>query len=457
MMYDVVLLGSIVVTIVMVVMETDAVAKGGSPAHWVSVTSDAVLAMFIFDIALRIYIFRTCYLTHLSNWADLMIVGSDSGIVLYQYCTSGQAKVKALSFLRIFRLLRLGQTVQILEQFPELHLMLKGMTGAFKTLMWGLAVLLLMLLLWSIMAVQYIHPLNEELTLDGQYEGLCERCPRAFESVSASMLTFVKHLVAGDGWGEVCVPISEAYPWTFIFFLAVVTSVSLALLNLILAVIVDSAAQARSESEHDLAAMKEAEFKKQKKHLTRIFQALDKDKNGQLSWDELNDAIIESSEFNDTLTCMGISVHDLDMVWMLLDEQDTGKVTCEKFVEQLYRLRSTDNHNMTLLTKGLLLRMREDMQKLLAASGNPSSVSRSFGLGVSRGQKLTEFRGSKSLGNRSEKTSSFSQSDYQRLSENSCNGTEMSDVADERMQLPKPSSVLANASKGAADNSLRMC
>jgi len=408
--YDVVLMGSIVVTIVMVVLETDAVAKGSSPESWVSVTSDVILVLYICDIALRVFIFRASYAAYLGNWADVAIVLSDVGVLAYQYFTRGGATL-GFSFLRVFRLLRLGQAMHVLEMFPELHLMIKGMTGAFKVLMWGLAVLLLMLLVWSILAVQLIHPLNRELAHEGVYEGVCERCPRAFESVSATMLTFVKHLIAGDGWGEVCVPISEAHPWTFFFFfLAVASSVTLALLNLILAVIVDSAAQARSENEHDLAAMKDKEFKKQRKQLTRLFKTIDTDGSGLLSWDELNEAIFESKEFNDTLICMGISVHDLDMVWMLLDDQDTGSVTCDNFVEQLYRLRATDNHNVNLLMKGLLLRIREDMRSLLVSNGGQDVGTRSCGLGVRRSQRLPTSSSVNLAGGRKSKSSCSSQS-----------------------------------------------
>merc|ERR1719424_2382706 len=91
-------------------------------------------------------------------------------------------------------------------------------------------------------AVLFIHPLNVEI----DYEGSCDRCPRAYSSVLHSTLTFSQQIVAGDAWGTATIPVIEAHPWTSFFFMGVYLTVAVAVMNLILGVVVNIAS-----SEHD--------------------------------------------------------------------------------------------------------------------------------------------------------------------------------------------------------------
>merc|ERR1740138_537283 len=97
--------------------------------------------------------------------------------------------------------------------------MVQGLMGAFRAIFWGIFLMGACLTVFGIVAVQIIHPLNQELAAQGVYEG-CERCPRAFESVGASVVTFSQTLIAGDSWGQVSIPLIERYPATFIFFIS---------------------------------------------------------------------------------------------------------------------------------------------------------------------------------------------------------------------------------------------
>merc|ERR1719498_2235087 len=99
----------------------------------------------------------------------------------------------------------------------------------------------LVLTVWGILAVQLIHPINTHIaeTKPEIYDG-CDRCPRAFSTVFDSALTFWKQLVAGDSWGQLCEPIIEEAPWTSIFFMLVLVTLNLTMLNCILAVVVEA-------------------------------------------------------------------------------------------------------------------------------------------------------------------------------------------------------------------------
>ena len=72
-------------------------------------------------------------------------------------------ELPSLVLLRIFRLLRLGRGRAVLQLFPELNLLVLGLKGAMRAIFWGLIFLFTVVLIWGILAVQLIHPLNEEI------------------------------------------------------------------------------------------------------------------------------------------------------------------------------------------------------------------------------------------------------------------------------------------------------
>merc|ERR1712232_1172097 len=104
----------------------------------------------------------------------------------------------------------------------------------------------------------------------GYADSDCERCGRAFESVFASMLTFTQQIVAGDSWGVVTLPIIEAHPWTAVFFVSVLVSIQLGLMNLILSVIVDKAQQAHADDARFVLQQRQEEFERAKHDLLKM-------------------------------------------------------------------------------------------------------------------------------------------------------------------------------------------
>ena len=85
-------------------------------------------------------------------------------------------------------------------------------------------------MVWAILGVQLIHPVNAEIWANTD----CERCQKAFGSVWNASLTIFQTVVAGDSWGSLAIPLIESQWWTFLWFLVVLVTVQLAMLNLIL-------------------------------------------------------------------------------------------------------------------------------------------------------------------------------------------------------------------------------
>eukprot|EP00747_Dinoflagellata_sp_TGD_P059022 gnl/TRDRNA2_/TRDRNA2_151381_c1_seq1.p1 gnl/TRDRNA2_/TRDRNA2_151381_c1~~gnl/TRDRNA2_/TRDRNA2_151381_c1_seq1.p1 ORF type:complete len:318 (+),score=43.85 gnl/TRDRNA2_/TRDRNA2_151381_c1_seq1:103-1056(+) len=251
--------GSLVLfNIYLVIIETDAVAQEVPAPLWARVVGIVLLASYIAEIACRVYVHRGRFIYDPWNIMDCSVVGIDvAGLVIGM--VSGD--LPSVAILRIFRLVKIAKAYRVIRAFPELHLIVKGLAGAANSIFWGMLLTVIVLIIYAILAVQFIHPLNVKVSESGAYEG-CDRCPRAFESVANAFLTFLQQIVAGDAWGELSVPIIEQYPLAGFFLMMVFVSVQIAVLNLILAATVDSAMEARKGSEHEIAKAKDLEYKK---------------------------------------------------------------------------------------------------------------------------------------------------------------------------------------------------
>eukprot|EP00929_Paragymnodinium_shiwhaense_P061601 TRINITY_DN30778_c0_g1_i2.p1 TRINITY_DN30778_c0_g1~~TRINITY_DN30778_c0_g1_i2.p1 ORF type:complete len:1138 (+),score=259.71 TRINITY_DN30778_c0_g1_i2:168-3581(+) len=230
--------------ILVLIKETDETADDGAVASpWIFMTNKCLLGVYSVELLSKMFALRLSFFLDGWNVMDFMVVSSD---ILFMLIDTYVGEMPTMSILRIFRLVKLARAIRALNMFPELSMLLRGFMAAFRAIFWGLLLVVMVLMIWSILAVRILHKPNTRVTQRMLYED-CERCPRAFGSVWQSFLTFFQTVVAGDAWGTVALPVIEESPITIVMFICVLVSVSLALMNLILAVIVDSAQHARED------------------------------------------------------------------------------------------------------------------------------------------------------------------------------------------------------------------
>lgn len=314
---------------------------------------------------------------------DFLIVGVDLlllglGLII--------GNMPNISVLRVFRLVRLARAFKAASFFNELNCLIRSFACAMKAIFWGILMILLCLTVWGILAVQLIHPINERVMVKHPdlYEG-CDRCPRAFETVFNSGLTFFQQLVAGDSWGTVSNPIVEEAPWTFLMFLMVLVTVNLTMLNLILAVIVEAGSAAAAQDEHRKAMEMHREVIKAESKLIDICQTLDADQSGSLSIEEFMDGFHQNVEFKECLEVMHVtSIDDLQMIFNICDDDDSGDVNYHEFVEQLRRIKNSGSE--------LLLHYVTDIRHALTSLRNQLNS-----LGMAIKKPKTQRSGTQSL------------------------------------------------------------
>merc|ERR1712093_734152 len=101
----------------------------------------------------------------------------------------------AFRVIRFARSLRVIRAVRILPIFRELYMMLHGFMSAMMAILWATVLMLLVLMLCSVVGVEFINPVVKEIMEDDpSIFDDCPRCPHAYESVWNAILTLLQQI-----------------------------------------------------------------------------------------------------------------------------------------------------------------------------------------------------------------------------------------------------------------------
>lgn len=289
----------------------------------------------------RLFVERGMYFHNRWNMTDLMIV-------LVGWFGMALQEMVNLNVLRIFRVLRLLRAGRLLISVPELYILVSGLTTSIKAIFFGSIMLASVVFVWAIVMVELVHPLNLEIDYT---QTLCPRCPRSFSTVYSASLTLFSQIVAGDGWGTLSLPLAEAHPWLSVILFAIIISISLGVMNLILAVIVEKAAEARQNDLDRKLAQKDLDREKNMIELALLCDRMDTDKSGALSLEEMLHGYVNERKFYTLMQESGIEKDDIQTMFNVLDANNSGEVDYLEFCNLLGRCPKRDPMMLAAMTK----------------------------------------------------------------------------------------------------------
>lgn len=181
-----------------------------------------------------------------------------------------------------------------------------------------------------------VYPIIWELGPE-KFPDCGELCVDITGSVMNANLLLFKTVIAGDSWGEIAVPVIQAYPATAIIFVGSQLTLVFGVLNLIVAVVVDTFAEARAHDVLNLAEEMEQEMVTDKKSLQKIFDRIDHDHSGTVTIDELVEGARRDPEFQSRLQVMDIDEVDLQQLFEMIDTEGCGYVEARQFIGPLSR------------------------------------------------------------------------------------------------------------------------
>lgn len=164
----------------------------------------------------------------------------------------------------------------------------------------------------------------------------------------------MQQCIAGDSWGMITLPIIEHSPLSAVFFGIMFISLEITLMNVILATVVDSANQARTEDLNSKAA---------KVKLIELCACLDDDGSGELTFEELVEGFRSNRDFKRQMTRMDINENDCRTVWDIIDSDGSGTVSCDEFTEELLKMKSANPHTMLIMIRHNAAQTRARVEK----------------------------------------------------------------------------------------------
>ena len=178
--------------------------------HVLPAVDRVVVSVFVFEILLKLVAYRTRFFKDGWNWFDVVVIG-----VSIMPDAGGFAVLRSLRIMRAFRLFSV---------MPEMRKVVEALLRAIPGMSSVIAVLGLMFYVSSVMATKLFSESNPEI----------------FGTLGESAITLFQVMTL-EGWAtEVQNPVREHHEWARLFFLVFIVLTSFAVLNLFIAIIVDS-------------------------------------------------------------------------------------------------------------------------------------------------------------------------------------------------------------------------
>eukprot|EP00929_Paragymnodinium_shiwhaense_P080917 TRINITY_DN42247_c0_g1_i2.p1 TRINITY_DN42247_c0_g1~~TRINITY_DN42247_c0_g1_i2.p1 ORF type:complete len:557 (+),score=91.44 TRINITY_DN42247_c0_g1_i2:392-2062(+) len=340
-----------------------SVKSGGNPIPlWLFWLEKFYLFVYTFELVMRLYGFRLRAFD--SSWVRfdcfLVVCGIvDEALQLTGLDDGGSGILEKILLVRLLRLARLARLVRLMVRFRVLWLLVQGLLHSLNTLIWTFVIILILLYMFSILAMELVKP---DENASERYNDIVHEY---FSDLLNCLLTLLQGLTL-DSMGNIYRPIILEKPYMFFYFMAFILIVSIALMNLITALMVESAmTQAQGDREANKAYMA-LKRKKMIGELQILFRRLDADGSGLIDFDELMSA---DKDVKDRLwqLLQSNDPDELHHIFKTLDYDNSGAVGIDEFCEGLMRIQDGKPMEMTCIMKqcsDILHNARETMQML---------------------------------------------------------------------------------------------
>jgi len=237
--------------------------------------------------------------------------------------------------VRIFRLARLARVLRLMIKFHTLWMLVHGLLNSLMTLTWTCVIICILLFVFAVLGLELLQP----------DENASEEYNQVARENFGSLLKAATSLLQGltlDSFAVIYRPVVLARPLTIFYFVPFLLVVSIALMNLVTALMVNFSLEQAAKD-------KQAEEEVQTQYKTevirileRAFAELDINKSGHVDLQEM----LGAPEELRTLICQ---VADMDSgedkmvdIFRTLDFDHTGYVKIEDFCQGLLMLH---DHN----------------------------------------------------------------------------------------------------------------
>lgn len=227
----------------------------------------------------------------------------------------------AINTFQAVRLVRMVRMFRLLRFFHEMWVLVAGIVEAMWTLFWTWVLLLVIIYVCGIFATR---------TIGQPHRSDSEAMDRYFGNLPRSMFTLFQ-ITTTEGWADIAREAMKKDAWTAIFFVIYLYVTTCAVLNVVVAVIVENTLDQAGEAREKFNAKHQQSQKVACAKMYQIYQSLDSDGDGTLEKAEYMQAL-ENEQITTYLHQLGIDMRQAEELFSILDFDESGSLDAQEFV-----------------------------------------------------------------------------------------------------------------------------
>ncbi|CAE7268119.1 NaCP60E, partial [Symbiodinium pilosum] len=298
----------------------------GEGIHWADQAEIGFLVIYTLEIAIRATALR--WLVFRDGWFIFDFVLVISSFIEQAVSLSTGGSDQQIMIMRLLRLFRLVRTFRMIKQIRSVWRLVYGLMNCGETMLSAFALLGLVLYVFGVLGLKIIR---EDPVLLANVETRLILEDR-FSSLGVTMMTLTQ-FVTVDSIANIYLPIIRLNPWLSLYFTLLILVVSISLMNLVTATLVEAAlehARQEKEEEQKLASIA---TKHMLPDIVNLFDAVDADSSGEIVIEEIcrfeRDGLVPPELLDRA------SVDSMSELFQQLDVDSSGMVNREEFIEGL--------------------------------------------------------------------------------------------------------------------------
>eukprot|EP00392_Amoebophrya_sp_AT5.2_P011714 g11799.t1 len=346
----------------------------GKSTDAIAWTEHLFLLIYTFELGARFFAFGVRKSLRTSGWVIFDFILVSTGIIsqwMLPIIFAAGEKPDALEPLfvfRVLRLLRLARTVRLIATFKTLWLLVRGLMSSADTIAFTF---LLMAMTTYIFAVVGMEMISKNRTVfvhadDGTHvrEGaITAILDNEFGDIASLMLLLLSFTTL-DSVNRVYAPLIKIEPLLFFYFIPFILIVSVAMMNLVTAVIVENALESSKNDKEMNAVYARRKLEQMMPEIKRMFMELDADGSGEISKEEMVDGLESNPEMRIDLEHF-LGALDPVQLFEVLNVDGEGQVSITEFCDHLCeRVTSEAPIEMTKVLK-IVQQCKSMMQKVM--------------------------------------------------------------------------------------------
>mmetsp|Transcript_727 Transcript_727/g.1287 ORF Transcript_727/g.1287 Transcript_727/m.1287 type:complete len:628 (+) Transcript_727:35-1918(+) len=301
---------------------------------------------FMAELFIRAFGTYPFFLHNLTDWKwnafDCVIVFFSVIEMALAYIITGGAEAdQVLTMVRIIRIVRIARIIRVIRLLRQVRTMIYTLLNTLSALFWSVMLMSIVMYIFSIgftqAVMEHILRYEEVHEVRPDYE---EAMLKYWGSLLKTTYTLFQCFTGGVSWSQPAEYLRHLSGIYMLMFLGFLCFMVFAMMNVVTGFFCEHAFDMAQADKDQLVA----EQLRQKdifiNHFRHLFELIDVDGSGDVSFAELQ-ANIEDPQLQAYLAHLNISPTSAWQIFRLLDDDDSGHVTIEEFVEGLLTMKGS--------------------------------------------------------------------------------------------------------------------